>query len=118
MAVLGVEISWARLSETAAEVVVGGELDLHDVPELERVFSEARDAGAARLLVDLSAVTFLDSTVLGVLISASRRFESFVLAVGDYRVLRVLEITGLDRKLRVERSRCEALALLALAGAA
>jgi anti-sigma B factor antagonist len=118
MSGLGFEMRWTRLSRTASEVVVGGELDLHDVPALERVFAEAREAGATRLLVDLSAAGFLDSTVLGVLVDASRRFEDFVLAVGDYRVLRVLEITGLDRKLRVERSRCEALALLALDGAA
>lgn len=112
MAALGVPIEATRLREDAWEIVLAGELDLYDAPALTRAFDEADAAGARRLLVDLSSVPFVDSTVLGVLVAASRRFETFVLAMGDVRVLRVLQITGLDRKLVVERSRSEALAVL------
>ena len=112
MAALGVPIEATRLCEDAWEIAVAGELDLYDAPAFARAFEEADAAGARRILVELSSVPFLDSAILGVLLAASRRFETFVLAVGDVRVLRVLQITGLDRKLVVERSRSEALALL------
>jgi len=112
MAVLGVSITTTRLRDAVFEITPAGELDLHEAPALERAFDEAARAGARRVLVDLCAVPFLDSTVLGVLVAAARRFDPLVLAVGDVRVLRVLEITGLDRKLRIERSRAEALELL------
>lgn len=112
MAPLEAPIGTTRLGDDAWEIVPAGELDLHDAPALERAFEDARDAGAQRVLVDLGSVPFLDSTVMGVLVAAARRFEALVLSVGDVRVLRVLEITGLDRKLEVERSRTEALALL------
>lgn len=112
MATLETQIGAERLAEDVYAVTPAGELDLHDAAAFERALADVAAAGARRLLVDLGAVTFLDSTVLGVLLRAHERFETLVLAVGDRRVLRVLEITGLDRKLRVERSRPEALALL------
>ena len=113
MVSLEVEIGTTRLSEDAWELAVAGELDLHDAPALERAVDEAWTAGARRLLVDLSFVSFLDSTILALLLGAAKRFDTLVVAAGDVRVLRVLEITGLDRKLQVERSRGEALARLA-----
>ncbi|HVM17049.1 MAG TPA: STAS domain-containing protein [Gaiellaceae bacterium] len=118
MTLLASEIRGAWLCDDAFAVTAIGELDLHDAPTLERELRAAEAAGARRALVDLSAVSFADSTILGVLVGAAQRFEELVLAVSDVRVLRVLEITGLDRKLRVERSRQEALAALSVRRAA
>ena len=112
MTVTATPIAIERLCDDACELTLAGELDLHDTPALAAAFDEVEALGARRVLVDLCAVPFVDSTILGVLVAASRRFETLVLAVGDLRVLRVLEVTGLDRKLLVERSRSEALALL------
>jgi anti-sigma B factor antagonist len=112
LAAVEVRIETARLCEDAREISVTGELDLHDAPALERAFDEAQAAAARRLLLDLSSAPFVDSTILGLVVAASKRFETFVVAAGDVRVLRVLEITGLDRTLHVERSRPEALARL------
>jgi anti-sigma B factor antagonist len=116
MAALGVQVETGRLGGDAWELSVAGELDLHDAPALERALEEAYASGARRLLLDLSSVPFVDSTSLGLLVAASRRFDTFVVAAGDVRVLRLLELTGLDRKLDVERSRAEALAVLTARG--
>jgi anti-sigma B factor antagonist len=78
-----------------------GELDLAAAPSLRTALQRAFDAAADAVRVDLSAVTFLDSTALTVLVEAWREAETRVLAfcVGSPapNVRRVLDITGLDR---------------------
>jgi anti-sigma B factor antagonist len=118
LAALELRISSARLARDAFEVTVAGEVDLHGAPALEAAFDEVVAAGAVRVLLDLTAVPFLDSLALGVLMKAHKRLELLVLAIGDVRVLRVFEITGLDRALNMERSRTEALARLSQAAPA
>ena len=58
------------------------------------------DAGRVRLVVDLSAVGFLDSTGLGVLVKALKRTRehdgTLDLVATDERILKVFRITGLD----------------------
>jgi anti-sigma B factor antagonist len=78
---------------------LSGELDLAVAPslhdELDRLFTE----GANSIVVDLMDATFLDSTALGVLVSALNRCESLGgqlhLIVTEPQILRVLRITGL-----------------------
>jgi anti-anti-sigma factor len=54
----------------------------------------------ARVVVDLSDVTFLDSTRLGVLVTSLKRLRevdgSLDLVVASPRVLKVFTLTGLD----------------------
>jgi anti-sigma B factor antagonist len=70
--------------------------------------------GASNAVVDLGGVGFIDSTALRVLLRAlprfSRRGGTLVLVSDDRRVLRTLEITGLDRKFTVEPKLSEAIA--------
>jgi anti-sigma B factor antagonist len=57
-------------------VRMDGELDLAALPEAEDALTEARDAGASRLVVDLRRLTFIDSSGLRLLIllaDAARR---------------------------------------------
>lgn len=80
-------------------VTVSGEVDVATAPALrdcvERVVE--RDEGA--VVVDLLGVTFIDSTGLGVLIGAHRRCvddgRELRVVVGEPRILKVFEITGL-----------------------
>ncbi|MGH9291387.1 MAG: STAS domain-containing protein [Acidimicrobiales bacterium] len=80
-------------------LVVRGEIDVSTAPELrDRLLRTAHD-GHSTVVVDLSEVTFLDSTALGVLVSGLKRFRA---AGGDLRLVvtgrsvsKVLEITGL-----------------------
>jgi anti-sigma B factor antagonist len=72
------------------------------------------DAGARRLVVDLLGVTFFGSVGLGLLTGAAKRTRGVggecIVVSDDPRVVRVFEITGLDRVFRIERSLMEAFA--------
>lgn len=95
-----------------------GELDAFAAPELERAFRTASISD--RVVADLGAVSFLDSTALGLVVRALREVGE---RGGDARVVlprssarRIFEITTLDRALPLAAS-CEvALAELARTG--
>ena len=74
---------------------------------------EAIDAGAAasgRLVIDLEAVTFVDSSGIGALLHAQRLgCQSVVLANPTTLVRRVLPVTQLDRICPVYESRQDAI---------
>jgi anti-anti-sigma factor len=57
-------------------------------------------------------VSFIDSAGLSVLISAAKAIRSLggrlIVAADDRRILRLLQITGLERSIHVERSLVEA----------
>jgi anti-anti-sigma factor len=89
--------------DRVATVVVSGELDLATVPQLSAAVAEHGDA---RLLVlDLNAVTFIDSTGVRSLIEADRACASagsrLVVLAGDGPVRRVLDLCELDGRLAV-----------------
>jgi anti-sigma B factor antagonist len=82
-------------------VSADGELDVSTAPKLRQAVTTALDEGSGTLIVDLSAVTFMDSTTLGVLIGAHNRIResggTLGLVCPDDKILRVLRITGLDK---------------------
>lgn len=82
-------------------VRVGGEIDLATAPRLRERLITVIDDGADRLVVDLGGVDFIDSTGLGVLIGALKRVRGrdgdLRLVCGEPRILKVFEITGLDK---------------------
>jgi anti-sigma B factor antagonist len=94
-------------------VGVRGDLDLHTVPELELELGELLDRGALWLIVDLSAVLFIDSTSLGVLATAAKaaaaRDGALVLVTDRPGTVKALTITGLDRLIPLRRTLGEAL---------
>lgn len=105
-----------RVERHRAAVVVTarGELDAFLAPQLEDAFSQTADG--ASLLVDLSRVSFIDSTALGLVTRAIREHDDYestariVLPRGSAR--RIFEITTLDRVLPLAESRETALAEL------
>jgi anti-sigma B factor antagonist len=80
-------------------VTVTGEVDVATAPSLRSQLDQAIDRGRPLVVVDLRAVTFIDSTGLGVLIRASRRVDerhgALRLVVAEPRILKLFEITGL-----------------------
>ena len=113
-------------------VVLAGELDLYRAPEIERALAEAIEPEAAqeghgngllipafggyisnprvrRVVVDLRAVTFLDSTTLVVLLAASGRQYArggeLLVLVGPHTPTTAFEATGLDRILAIKQVR-------------
>jgi anti-sigma B factor antagonist len=84
-----------------AVLALRGEVDVSTAPKLRQQLVELATEGRPWVVVDLSEVAFLDSTGLGVLVSGLRRFRllggDLILAAAQPRILRVLEITRLDR---------------------
>jgi anti-sigma B factor antagonist len=98
----------------ATIVVASGELDAFAAPDLESAFGEVR--GEPFVVADLDRVGFMDSTVLGLLVRATRELTGsgtklrIVLPGGMAR--RIFEITALDRVLPIAATRGAALAEL------
>jgi anti-sigma B factor antagonist len=90
-------------------VEVEGELDLAQAPALRARIDEQLWAGHSTIVVDMLKVTFLDSTALGVLVAALGRCREaggdLHLIVAEPRILKVLEITGLDSSFPLHPSR-------------
>jgi anti-sigma B factor antagonist len=90
---------WDRVSGTTPVVAVRGEIDVATAPELRNRLLEASQAGHSTVVVDLSEVSFLDSTALGVLVGSLKRLRAaggdLPLVVTGRSVTKVLEITGL-----------------------
>ena len=93
-------------------VTLRGELD---APTLRTTFSEALEGAPPqpRVVLDLTQVTFLDSTALGCIVGLLRRVGE---ADGELRVVlpgaptvRIFEITGLDAILPTYPTRAAAL---------
>jgi anti-sigma B factor antagonist len=89
------------------EVVLhlAGEIDVLTVANLSALVNEALAEPPARIVLDMSGVTFCDSQGLGTLVVLSRKAQHArtVLAltnVGDF-LLRVLDITGLRSALMI-----------------
>jgi anti-sigma B factor antagonist len=108
-------LSSERLDGAADYVVsLGGEVDLYTAPELKQELHRLVGEGATRLIVDMSATTFVDSTTLGVLLSVLKRVRpeggAVVLVCPDPNVRRPFEITQLDLVFAIVDTRDEALA--------
>jgi anti-sigma B factor antagonist len=98
----GRESAVAGLDRRDGAVIVSlaGELDLYNAEEVRKALLDTLADGPEVLVVDLEAVTFIDSTALGVLIEARSRMEDrggFRLAAPGLEVRRALEVSGLDR---------------------
>jgi anti-sigma B factor antagonist len=105
----------AGVEERNGAVIVElvGELDLYNAHLVREQLFAAAKGEPERLIVELSGVTFIDSTGLGVLIEArmclaNRR--AFLLAGPQLETRRALKISGLDRHFAVHDSLDQALA--------
>jgi len=85
-------------------ITVSGELDYHTGPRLRAYLDDAPCESGAGLVLDLSGITYCDSTGVSVLVHAYRRTEAtgtmLALAGAAPEVFRLLSLTGLDRFFR------------------
>ena len=90
-----------RLVAQRAVVAVGGEVDLETASQLSEHALVALREVSPHIALDLTDVTFMDSTGLKVLLSVARRSEaaqgSFAVVGASRTVLRLLTLTGLDQ---------------------
>jgi anti-sigma B factor antagonist len=108
MPMLDVRVSTSRFGADSFVVAVGGELDMHTVKPLRENLGDVLGRGGRNLLVDLTGVSFLDSTTLALLLDTARKLRSsggqLVLVADDARVTRAIQLSGLDRVFNVQSS--------------
>ena len=94
-------------------IAAGGEIDMNAAPLLRETMARVLVAGKTRVIIDLTEATFIDSTAIGVLLSALKRLREWggtlEVICTDENVLRVFEIVGLDREMPLHPSREAAL---------
>jgi anti-anti-sigma factor len=98
-----------RISVTAGTghtlVTLAGECDLNTGRPLRDVLTSEVSRGARRLIVDLTSLTFMDSTGLQVLLSTRSvlavRGGTLMLAAPQPVVARILELTGANQVIPV-----------------
>jgi anti-sigma B factor antagonist len=93
-----------------AEVAVEGELDLSTAGELREALAGLLDRGVTRLVVNFEALSYLDSTGLGVLLGSLRRQRSrggALQVICPPRHRRLFEITGLTKVIDLQDTESE-----------
>ncbi|MGA3147161.1 MAG: STAS domain-containing protein [Acidimicrobiales bacterium] len=95
-------------------VAVRGEVDVATAPTLREHLYDAVDRSSGVVVVDLSAVTFIDSTALGVLIGAQERSRDhgtqLRIILNEARIVKIFEITGLTELFSIFPTVAEAVA--------
>lgn len=96
-----------RADDASGTIRVIGELDAYSAPVLEAELSRGARDGELRL--DMAGVTFIDSTGLRVVVSADNRLRDadggLVVVDPSPSVLRLLQLTSLDDRFRIESAR-------------
>jgi anti-sigma B factor antagonist len=81
-------------------IKVAGEVDVYTCPDLKTTIYEAISAGATDLVIDMTDVSYMDSSGFGTLLGATRRVKpaggSVALACCSEAIDRMLRITSLD----------------------
>jgi anti-sigma B factor antagonist len=111
----GVELQLEVTTENGYTVLTPrGDLDVATVRELRAAIHDQLAAGNVHLVLDLDEIEFIDSTGLGVLIGTRRRtFDlrgSFSIVCENQRVLRLLDLTSLDKVFTIHAEREDATA--------
>jgi anti-sigma B factor antagonist len=107
------DVTEFKLSEAplanGAVLTIAGELDIATVPRIRERLSAIIERGARRLVVDLRAVTFMDSTALAAFIHAKVQLDDITLALErDSYARLIFEVAGLDGVLDVVETLDEA----------
>lgn len=96
-------------------LALDGEIDLHRSPEIKALLQPLVQRKASRILLDLSRVTYIDSSGLAVLIEALQRvlFDGGKLGLFGLQqtVSSIFEIARLDQVFEIFRDEASALAV-------
>jgi anti-anti-sigma factor len=104
MAANGVQLE-VREGEHWVVVAVKGELDITSTEDFAAALARANHSQQQLVVVDLSALQFIDSSGLAVLIKAQREAQDmgrrFVVVRGPRQIQQLLELTGLAERLEL-----------------
>jgi anti-sigma B factor antagonist len=112
----GIQLTEDTFDPSGLVVTVSGELDIATAPALRDRLTAAIDAGTQRLVIDLSAISFLDSVALATIVHAKQRLSEhgrLALAIDPSSyVMLVFESGGLPKVLDLVDTRAQAIALV------
>lgn len=95
-------------------VDVSGEIDIYTASVLREQLANLVDVGRTDLVVDLTAVKFMDSTGLGVLVGVLKKVRGhhgrLQLVIDSERLLKVFRITALTQVFTIHETVAAALA--------
>ena len=107
------EVKTEHLGDHTYVISLAGEVDLYTAPEFKQQLLEAIEEGARDVIVDLSRATFIDSTTLGVLVGGVKRLRpnegQLSVVSEDRNIVKIFEITGLNRVFTIYATRGEAI---------
>lgn len=92
-----------RIDDATCVIAPEGVLDLESSPPLRHALAQLVDQGCVGIVVDLSRVTFMDSTALAVLVGAKRRLGAsgeLAVAGADRQAVKLFELTGIERTIK------------------
>ncbi len=100
------QLSETRFEPSGLTLAVGGELDVATAPVLRDRLCAAREFGVDRAIIDIRAVTFMDSIALAAIVNIAKQLEGRIAVVVDpesYAML-ILEVSGLPAALNIVES--------------
>jgi anti-sigma B factor antagonist len=105
----GIQLTEETFEPAGLIFTVSGELDIATAPTLRDRLNEAIDAGRNRIVIDLSAIDFLDSVALATIVHAKQRLPEdgrMALAIDPSSyVMLVFESGGLPKVLDLVETR-------------
>jgi anti-sigma B factor antagonist len=106
---VGVDVTvTSRENGDRTVVEVTGEIDVYTAPTLREELSRLIDAEHTDLVVDLTGVSFMDSTGLGVLVGALKKVRTLggdlQLVIVEEKILKVFRITALTQVFTIHSS--------------
>ncbi|MGZ4427817.1 MAG: STAS domain-containing protein [Nocardioidaceae bacterium] len=94
-----------RIDGDLGVIEAKGEIDMASAGMLRQAVTDLLGNGVSRLVLDMTTVTFIDSTGLGILVGARKKLQhlqgSFSVVCQSPRILRLFNITGLAAALSV-----------------
>lgn len=95
-----------RIEADEVSLTVGGEIDLISAPALESALRDAESPRPGRIVLDLAALNFIDSSGIHMLIHARQRADAngqqLVLTHVPAHAQRVFGLIGVSARLTVE----------------
>ena len=92
-------LTTSHLDGTAV-ITVSGDLDIRSAPQLNKTVEKLLKPGLARMIIDFSDITYIDSSGMGTLVSCFKHAQSnqttFGLASVSGRVCDLLKLTRLQ----------------------
>lgn len=83
-------------------ITLTGEIDMSNVVVVEDRLQAMLSGARERVVIDVSSLTFIDSSGIAVLLRASEKSQRFELRNPSSMIKRIIEATGLSEVLQVE----------------